>query len=185
MKNYILEKSQEIFRREGYSSLSLEEIRAELDIPMEELNRFYSSKEELFLDLMGDILDEYFQSVLNRINYVEGSINKIDFLLTLRLGETEKYSLIFLKDILENPVLYKKVSEKKKEYGLEIFNRIIKEGIENKEIRDLDIEFTSNLLSALIDGIGINEVKNIRTREDIIRFSENFYDFIKYGLVGS
>lgn len=181
----ILELARELFPEQGYNRTSLEEIRARLGLELDEFQLCFRSKEELFLRVMESLLNDYYILALEGIQEIAGTIEKIDFLLNFSIRETEKYSLVFIKDVIVNPILFEKVVEMKKDFSIRAFKYTIEEGIASGEIRELDIDFVSKLLIALVDGLSRSNLQAIESRQDIEDFSENFYDFIKYGLMGN
>ena len=88
------------------------------------------------------------------------------------------------KDILDNPYIYDAIIKEKKIMSRIIFEDIIREGMKKGEIRNIDGTFVANMLIALIDGMDKSIFNNINSKEDMEDFTEKFYDFLKYGLLG-
>ena len=83
---------------------------------------------------------------------------------------------------MEKKNLLDKVTEIKKNLMLPIFEHIIYEGIRNKEIRELDLDFMSELLMNLPKAL--LSIDFLSDENKMIKFYGNFIDFLKFGLFG-
>ena len=84
---------------------------------------------------------------------------------------------------MENPYILDKIMKKKISMTKDIFRDIIRKGIGRGEIREVDEDFISHMLIILIEGIGKSYFNKITCNEELENLAENFYDFLKYGLL--
>lgn len=182
--NKLMEKSEELFIQLGYKSVSMDQIAEAAGISKMTIYKYFSSKEELFLEVLQIVMDKSYEYLQNEINKVEGTLEKINAMLTFNIEYSQQYSLAFYKDIMSDPNIYNKIMEEKKKMTSTVFEDIIKSGMEKGDIRKVDEAFISNILIALVDGLGNGYFKEVTNKEDIEDFAEKFYDFLKYGLLG-
>lgn len=182
--NRMMEKAKELFFEFGYRATSMDQIAEESGISKMTIYRYFSSKEELFIKVVLSVMDEYFRYIMENISKMEGTLEKIDFLLNFALEHSKVYSLAFYKDLIDNPYIYDELFREKKKMSRIILEDIIEEGMKRGEIRDIDEVFIADMLIALIDGVDKDIFININSKDDIQSFTEKFYDFLKYGLLG-
>lgn len=182
--NRLMEKSEELFIQLGYKAVSMDEIAEAAGISKMTIYKYFSSKEELFFTVLQVIMDKTYEYLKNEINKVDGTLEKINAMLTFNIEYSQKYSLAFYKDIMSDPKISNKVMEQKKIMSKAVFEDIIKNGMEIGDIRKVDEAFIANILIALIDGFGNGYFEEIKDKEDLEKFAEKFYDFLKYGLLG-
>lgn len=182
--NRLMEKAEELFISLGYKAVSMDQIAEAAGISKMTIYRYFSSKEELLFKVLDLITARMFEYIQDNIQDIEGTLNKIDGLLKLNIEQSRKYSLAFYKDIMETPYILEKVMKEKKRMATIIFEDIIRDGIERGEIRQVDEGFVANILIALMDGLGNTFEEISSSKENIEAFTEKFYDFLKYGLLG-
>ena len=178
----LMEKAKELFIQFGYKAVSMDQIAEAAGISKATIYNYFPSKEELFMKVMRDIADEAYRDLDNHLNNTDGAIAKIDVLINFSMEKLNQFSLAFYRDIMTNPYITSKIMAIKKQKAREIFENIIKTGMENGEIRDIDVEFLVTLLNIMIDGILNNFSDIMNDKEQIRDFCEKFYDFLKYGL---
>ncbi|WFA08564.1 TetR/AcrR family transcriptional regulator [Tissierella sp. Yu-01] len=181
----LMEKAEELFCQLGYKAVSMDEIAAAAGISKMTIYKYFSSKEDLFFKVVESVSDRAYIKLENLITNVDGTIEKIDAMLNFSLDITNLFSVVFYKDVMENKYIAEKLVETKKIKSRKIFTEIITNGIEKGEIRNIDVEFIAELLNIIIDGLLRNHSGIIASEESIKYFSERFYDFLKYGLLGN
>lgn len=182
--NRLMEKAESLFIEYGYKSVSMNQIAEAAGISKMTIYKYFPTKEELFMKVLQVLTDKSYKYIEDKVKNTEGTIEKIDELLIQGIEATRNYSLVFYKDIMDNPIISSKVLQEKKRRSKEIFLDIIRTGKERGEIRDVDEDFMANMLMALIDGTTANFLNNVHDMKDIEEFTQKFYDFLKYGLLG-
>lgn len=182
--NRLMEKAESLFIEYGYKSVSMNQIAEAAGISKMTIYKYFPTKEELFMSVLQLLMDKSYDYIDDRLKNIEGIIEKIDELLKYGIESSRNYSLVFYKDIMDNPIISAKVLQEKKRKSKEIFIDIIRTGKRRGEVRDVDEVFMANMLMALIDGTTANILNNIHDMKDIEDFAEKFYDFLKYGLLG-
>ena len=182
--NRLMEKAEELFLELGYRSVSMDQIAEAAGISKMTIYKYFSSKEELFLNILQSIGDRSLIYIEDQMKKIDGTIEKIDFLLHFNVEYSKQFSLTFYKDIMDNPYIIDRLMKEKKRMSKIIFEDIIRNGVERGEIREIDEAFMANMLITLIDSISKNFFEKITCRKELEDFTENFYDFLKYGLLG-
>lgn len=182
--NRLMEKAEELFVSLGYKAVSMDQIAEAAGISKMTIYRYFPSKEELFIKTILSIADRIFLNIKEELETIDGTLEKIDFLLNFGIEYSKKYSLALYNDIMENPYILEKIMKEKIRMTKDIFHDIIRRGMERGEIRKVDEDFVSHMLIILIEGIGKGYFNKITSKEEIEDFVEKFYDFLKYGLLG-
>lgn len=182
--NRLIEKAGELFLKFGYKSVSMDQIAEVVGISKMTIYRYFPSKEELFIESVLCFFDKIFIDIKSRLKTMDSTLEKVDFLLNHSIEHSKQYSMDFVKDIVDSPYILGRIKEKKINMTREIFQDIIKEGMKKGEIRKVDEDFLGDMLILLIEGIHNSYIDNIKSLEEAYDFTEKFYDFLKYGLLG-
>lgn len=182
--NRLMEKSEELFMQFGYKAVSMDQIAEAAGISKMTIYRYFSSKQDLFLEVLKLIMDKAYKQLEDEISKVDGTLDKINTLFHFNMETSKQYSFAFFQDVMDNQYILDKVMKRKKTAVRSIFEDIIRSGIEKGEVRKLDETFTANILMSLIDGITNNFLNEVTNKEELESFAEKFYDFLKHGLLG-
>lgn len=179
---YLLEKSKELFLKYGYNAITVDRIANEAGISKMTIYKYFNSKEDMFMEVIRKDIEYQADEIMKAISEGSCSIDRIETLYNYSTNMAKNYSLVLIRDIMEKKSLLDKVTEIKKNLMLPIFEFIISEGIRNKEIRELDMGFISELLMNLPKAL-LN-IDFLSDEGKMIKFYGNFIDFLKFGLFG-
>ena len=182
--NRLIEKADELFVSLGYKGVSMDQIAKEAGVSKMTMYKYFSSKEELFIKTILSLANRTFLYIKEQLEKIDGTLGKIDFLLNFSIEYSKKYSLAFYKDIMDNPYVLEKLMAEKIRMTKDVFEGIIINGKERGEIREVDEKFISGMLIALMKGVDNEYINTINSKEELDDFTEKFYDFLKYGLLG-
>ena len=137
-KNQILNAALKVFVVKGYSKTTMDDIVSASKLSKGALYHYYKSKKDLFLSLI-----DHWEVYTFKNFYKKKSENK----KYAYIAEVEFWSLSNQdKEIKErSQLLYDKL--------LNLFERVVKKGIENKEFKDLDIRKTAMMILAIFQGV--------------------------------
>lgn len=157
-KNQILNAAFEVFVKKGYSKTTMDDIVLASKLSKGALYHYYGSKKDLFLSLIdhwevytfkdfynkksedkkaSDILRFFGENVINTFNEKKHAyIAEIEFRAMSNQDEEIKK---------RSNMLYEKL--------LDLFQKVIKKGINDKEFKDLDIRKTSMAFLAIFQSI--------------------------------
>lgn len=142
-KTEIITISAQLFKEKGYSAVTMRDIAQAMDIKAASLYNHIKSKQEILVLIIIEIAEE-FTSVMNEIvNSNETAIQKLEKIIQLHIDITlrnpdELASLNNDWMHLENQSLPYFV--KMREEYEENFRTIVKKGIQNGEIKNLNLE---------------------------------------------
>lgn len=140
MKEKITEQSVFLFEKKGYSETSIQDIVDSLGVTKGTFYYYFSSKEELLMDIQLRYIDELLEhqeSILN--DTTKDSKSKLFEIVYMSLTSIKKQgssARIFfreMKNLSEESLT--KIMPKRDQYRLNI-ERLVKEGIEKKEFRN-------------------------------------------------
>lgn len=180
----LMEKAEELFIKLGYKAVSMDDIAEAAGISKMTIYKHFPSKENLFLEVVLSLMYRSTTMIEEEIRKIPGTLEKIDFIMDYNLKASEGYSFAFYKDAMEIPYVTEKLLEEKYRIGREMFEWIIKEGVEKGEIRKVNVSFVTDMLIMMIEGWSEKRFDKINSHEDLSVFAEGFYDFLKYGLFG-
>jgi len=178
----LLDKAEELFWKYGYTSVSVDQIAKEAGISKMTIYKHFHSKEDLFLEVLMNNTERHTKKIIEKIDEKYHTIEKIETLYTYMLEVNNLLSPILIKDIMDRASLVQKLVAYKEQRTLAMWRHIVEDGIQKKEIRELDIDFISNLLLYMPSMFMktndyIDEAKRLK-------MFENLFDFMKYGLLG-
>jgi AcrR family transcriptional regulator len=178
----LMEKSQELFWELGYNAVSMDQIAAETGISKMTIYKYYNSKEDLFVEVLKSNVEYHTNMIMGKIDEKHNTFDKIEFIYKYSMDLVKQYPITLLKDIIERKGILEKVITIKQDMTLPIWRHILEEGIRKKEIRDMDIDFVSELLMNLPSAV--KNMKSLVEENKQHEFYESFFDFIKYGMLG-
>jgi AcrR family transcriptional regulator len=178
----LMEKSQELFWEFGYNAVSMDQIAAETGISKMTIYKYYNSKEDLFIEVLKNNVEYHTNMIMGKIDEKHNTFDKIEFIYKYSMDLVKQYPITLLKDIIERKGILEKVITIKQDMTLPIWRHILEEGIRKKEIRDMDIDFVSELLMNLPSAV--KNMKSLVEENKQHEFYESFFDFIKYGMLG-
>jgi len=177
----LMEKARELFWTYGYNGVSIDQIANEAGISKMTIYKHCSSKEDLFLKTLIEFSDPIFDDIIGKMIEIDYTLEKVEFFYKYTMSLSKSYPAILIKDIMERSYILEKLTAYKRQKSLFIWNYILEDGIKKEEIRNLDIDFVSNLLLDLPTIFINSDYLQEDYRDKLIN---NFFDFIKYGLLG-
>ena len=182
--NRLMEKAEVLFVTLGYKAVSMDQIAEAAGIGKMTIYRHFSSKEELFIEVLWRLMDRHYFLINAELKNITGTLEKINYLLNYSIEGSKAYAFAFYKDTMAIPHIAQKVLEEKCKRNKLIFQDIIKEGMEMGEIRKGNIDFMAEMLILVIESYSNKKFNKINNREELEIASIELFDFLKYGLLG-
>ena len=150
---HILKVANRLFSQKGYHSTSMRDLAAALGLTQGSLYNHFASKEELLFAIIDHVSDE-FLAALEPIAQSEASpIEKLRAAVRVHLqviAENLETATVFLNEWKFLSPDYKERIKAKRDRYEALFRAIIAQGVEQGELRSVDIKFATMLtLSAL------------------------------------
>ena len=156
-KEYILKEAARIFSKKGYWKTDVDSIAQKLQLGKGTIYRYFESKEDIFISLVGNILDQLIDALKKETGKSKSLSEKIEIWVYKYLEFFEKNSIYFKIIIQENPGLKTKIFGNfwknlfKKEIGIEKdFKDAKKEELINKDLQSKEEIF---ILIGMIHGL--------------------------------
>ena len=149
-KRKIFETSMKLFAEKGYDATSIEEITATVGVAKGTLYYHFSSREEIFKFLVEEGVKLLRNSIEIKTEKITGTIDKIKAIILIQIKVLVKYEnfmTIILSEMWGTSERSKMCKGYVFEY-IEMIEKIVKEGIEKGEIREID----SNVVASGIFG---------------------------------
>jgi AcrR family transcriptional regulator len=178
----LLDKAEELFWKYGYTSVSVDRIAKEAGISKMTIYKHFHSKEELFIEVLMNNTDRHINKLMEKINEKDHTIEKIETMYSYMLEINSQLSPVFVKEIMDRINIMGKLVAYKEQRTLEMWRHIVEDGIKKKEIRELDVDFISNLL--LYVPTVFTKTDSYIDASKRVKMFENLFDFMRYGLLG-
>lgn len=182
--NRLMEKAEELFLDLGYRALSMDQIAEAAGISKMTIYKHFPSKEALFMEVILSLMERVSYEIEEALQQIPGCLEKIDFLMNYTFEESKRYSLALYHDIISIPYVTETLIDEKIKLSRIMFEKIIKDGVKTGEIRPGNVDFLTDMLMMVIEAFGEKYLNKINSKEDMKEITANFYDFLKYGLIG-
>src|ERR1700744_370727 len=154
LRDQIRDTARDLFAREGYESISMRRIGAEIGCSPMAIYRHYENKEELLLSIceetfsrMIQLLDKGRQSPGTRLEVLRRCVRTI---VDFHISHPNHYKVTFMTVMPPGPVAERKVA-----IGQHVMDRLrlgVRECAEEKGI-DIDVEMTAQIIRVAIHGL--------------------------------
>ena len=173
-KNYILDVAKQRFDKFGFKKTTVDEISKDARISKRTLYEHFKNKEDLFVSLFIREALTARKEILKRLKNIEDPLEKIKkFMVFSRDYFKEQPFMVKVledEDGLYAPFLKKKYRVFVEEGILNIFEDILREGIEKGEFRRMDTRITSYIIFKLFQSFTYAKTmpwKNGKTDEGV------------------
>jgi len=161
-KRYIMDAAEHLFATTGYYNTSVSDIAKEAEFGIGTLYKYFKDKDTLFEELIKDRMVYYFETIEGVLTTDKEPAEKIkDYIhayVNMLANKREFYKIFFtyVQPLLienEQSISYDLSEVQSKRLRLfELLDDVIKEGIEKKQLRDMD----SSYIVAAVFGIHIS-----------------------------
>lgn len=128
-KDKIIFYSQNIFFKEGFNKISLNEIASGLMISKNTIYKHFHSKEALLTEVMNNFLNKTQENIGKIVSYDENSVHKFVMLLNFMSKTLSSISPKWMNDLkIHNPKLWEKMDNFRKEKMYQFLSKLIEQG---------------------------------------------------------
>ncbi len=157
-KNQILEAAFEVFVKKGYSKTTMDDIVLTSNLSKGALYHYYSSKKELFLALIDHWEIYTFKDFYDKKSQNNKSSDILRFFgeNVIKTLKNKKHAYIAEVEFWAMSNQDHEIKERSKLlYGklLELFEKVVKKGIKEKEFKALNVRKTAMAILAIFQGI--------------------------------
>ena len=161
----------------------MDEIAKAAGISKATIYNYFSTKDELFIEVLLNNTEYHMEIIMKIINENYHTFDKIDSLYIYMIKVAKDFPVLLGKEIMERVNVMEKVLEYKTKRVLVMWKYILEDGIQKGEIRELDVEFASNLLLQ-IPTLLLNMDYFSDDEDKRLKLYKNLFDFMKYGMLG-
>ncbi len=154
-KRKIFEIAMKLFSEKGYDATSIEEITATVGVAKGTLYYHFSSKEEIFNFLIEEgmkLLKNSIEIKTSKCNTVKEKIKAIILIQIKGIIKYENLLSIVFSQILGNEPRNQLCKDKVQEY-VDVIERVIKDGIENQEMRKCNSKLMAYTIFSLTSSL--------------------------------
>jgi len=181
-KNRIMEESLKLFLKNGFSDVSLSEIKQSSNITTGGFYHYFQSKDDLLIEVIETYIFDYFKSTMLRLRKYTGTPqDKLKIVMLSLIGDAHLSDSVIIDYrtlhmlLMEGVKKFKPVSEKYSEFYnslLDFILEVVEEGIDQGTIRnDIDpVELATSIETTMVGnilmGIAMPEIP-LKTRVNI------------------
>lgn len=180
--NRLIETAEKLFIENGYKNISMDEIAQKANISKVTIYKYFESKENLFIKIALEITKKHYDVLEKELENIKSNLDKIKYIFDYNLDKYGDFSKQFLSDMMKIDFIWKEIYSYRLKRAKELLRNILNEGINNGEIRELDIE---NTLTILVEfGKMLPNILSFDDNNDAEEriFLKAYYDFLAYGL---
>lgn len=187
-RDLIIDAAALLFSEFGFHEVNMELVAKKAGIAKGTIYNYFKSKEELYfainetrLNRLISELERKFKEQISVIDDLKGfTIHLFMFLLKYR-----DFFLIFQRTRLKKQPLKSKNLELNIARLKEMLSNILKEGVEKKVFKNLDICFTSDLILGMIYSAVLRNINRDIHDEIVIKEREALFSFIKNSVIAN
>jgi AcrR family transcriptional regulator len=183
MKERIQQKAEELFRRYGIRSVTMDEIAGQLGISKKTIYQFYSDKEALVKDIFKGITDQNKERCMKIKSSAENAIHEqyLSSDAAQEIFSNMNSSVLFDLNRF-HPNVFAEFEKFKKQFLYNIIKENIVRGIKEGLFRkDLDVNIITWLQLEMISGVFHNE-EVMSGKTNAAHFEKEMKDFFLHGL---
>lgn len=181
-KRKIFETSMKLFAEKGYDATSVEEITSIVGVAKGTLYYHFSSKEEIFYFLVEEGMKLLQNSIAIKTTQLTSSVDKLKAIILIQCKIMSKYQ-DFITIVISQMWGKEPRNQRCREYveqHINVIQKIVDEGIKNKEIIDVDSEI---IATEIFSTTYISLYKSIKTGSfDIKEISRDIQNMTLNGL---
>ena len=150
----ILEAAEEVFSLNGYHKADMNEIAKKASIAKGTVYLYFPSKKELFISIIKDGLETLAKKIKEEVENIDNSVEKIKKAISTQMLYLKNHQGLYRILLQPDSELMDDVFKTMKDIRLSKLPRLaegIKEGIKEKQIRNLDETSLSFMILGMID----------------------------------
>jgi TetR/AcrR family transcriptional regulator, cholesterol catabolism regulator len=183
MKERIQQKAEELFKKYGIRSVTMDEIAGQLGISKKTIYQFYSDKDALVKDIFKMITDEKKEKCIQYRDLAENAVHE-QYLSSEAAQEMfDEMNPAALFDLNRfHPNVFAEFIKFKKQFLFGVIKENIQRGIKEGLFRkDIDIDIVTWLHLEMISGVFHNE-EIVSGKTKAAHFEKEMKDFFLHGL---
>lgn len=183
-KEQILDSAFECFAKKGFQTATMDDIVAHCGMSKGAIYNYFSSKEEIYLDLLTRATDKNFVQYHKHFAKHRTASSKIDYLFNAYLSANPidrkrlEYIVVFYEFNLHStrdPDLLQQLHERKRKL-VTLVNDIIQEGQQQGEFKqDIPSQLYAERFWTIIDGVNLHAVYDEFPYYDVLRELKDMY----------
>lgn len=169
-KKQILEAAKQVFGKYGFTKTTLDDVANAVGMKKASLYYYYSSKEDLFKDVVKSETDELIKELEENIFKLSSLTEQLISFVKIRIDYLHKLInlhnlaasiIIEVRPICES--LYREFSDKQ----VEIVSKILSDGIKNHQVKHLDVHRTAKLFILAVESIAMRDIWKSKFSQEI------------------
>ena len=190
-KERVINAALDEFADKGYTNASITNIVNMAEIAKGSFYQYFEGKEDLYKYILKKAVDKEFKYIEKELESFEGE-DFFDYWRRLNIAgikytqENKKLAKI-AADIAneKNKKIYQSIIEKYKDFDEKVFERLLKDAVENGEVRkDINIEYTAHLLykASFFITDYFYENPDLNQLDEFVPLIDNVINIIEHGI---
>ena len=158
VKEKIVSVAQKTFQRYGFRKTTMDEIAFEARKGKSSLYYYFKSKEEVFQAVVEKEAGLLRSEIILNIDQCKSAVEKLQVYITTRMQGFRNWGNFYVAlkdDYLSNLDFIEKIRTKYDKSEIDSITQIIREGIENKEFKNMNADLTAKTIVIAMKGLEI------------------------------
>jgi AcrR family transcriptional regulator len=158
VKDKIVSVAQKTFQRYGFRKTTMDEIAYDARKGKSSLYYYFKSKEEVFQAVVEKEAGLLRAEIIMNVDKCSSAVEKLQVYITTRMKGFRSWGNFYVAlkdDYLSNLDFIEKIRAKYDKNEIESITQIIREGIENKEFKNMNAELTAKTIVIAMKGLEI------------------------------
>jgi len=187
-RNLIIDTAAQLFSEFGFHEVNMEMVASRAGIAKGTIYNYFKSKEELYFAIsesrLTKLISELERKFKEQVSVLD-DLKGFTIHLFMFLIKYKDFFLIFQRTRLKKQTLKSKTLETNIARLKEMLSNILKEGVEKKIFKNLNICFTSDMILGMIYSAVLRNINRDIHDEVVIKEREELFNFIKDSVIAN
>ncbi|WP_372651312.1 TetR/AcrR family transcriptional regulator [Draconibacterium sp.] len=184
-KQQIIEAAGIVFERFGFKKTTMDDIAYAAGKGKSSLYYYFKNKEEVFEAVVAHEAKQLVAEINKAINASHSAVDKLRSYVNIRMKrfvQRGNLATALNDNFLATFSFIEKIRNNYRDFEIEMIAGIINEGIERKEFKPVDTNFTSEAILTCMIGFEVPLLTKSKTSEESIIRINNVIDMFFYGI---
>jgi AcrR family transcriptional regulator len=184
-KHQIIEAAGIIFERYGFKKTTMDDIAFAAGKGKSSLYYYFKNKEEVFEAVVAHEAKQLVAEINKAINATHSAVEKLRSYVNIRMKrfvQRGNLATALNDNFLATFAFIEKIQNNYRDFEIEMIAGIINEGINRKEFKPVDANFTSEAILTCMIGFEVPLLTKMKTTEESVTKINDVIDMFFYGI---
>ncbi|WP_297093778.1 TetR/AcrR family transcriptional regulator [uncultured Draconibacterium sp.] len=184
-KQQIIEAAGIVFERYGFKKTTMDDIAYAAGKGKSSLYYYFKNKEEVFEAVVAHEARQLVAEINKAIDASNSAVNKLRSYVNIRMKrfvQRGNLATALNDNFLATFAFIEKIQNNYRDFEVEMIAGIINEGIEKREFKPVDANFTAEAILTCMIGFEVPLLTKTKTTEESVKKINNVIDMFFYGI---